>query len=444
MPFVPTQMTFGVSRDHGDFEWSGQAEGIFAQRENVYSLRMWRMIFDIVRFNQFALDVLGDDIPAANGHADVKVSDVKKQMSIGEYLEREGYSQAFKDDYLIPMTAAVWSTSPDKASLDFPAVTLIRFMWNHHLLSTISARPTWYTIPGGSQKYIDAILAKGKIQVNTSSRVTEIIRSKSGGKHQVKTADGVARSFDHIIVATHGDEILPLLKPSQSQTPLEEEILSSFTTTENTCYLHSDLTFMPKRRAVWTAWNYLISSHPSASKHPAGVSLTYWMNNLQHIPEHVYGPVLVTMNPEHPPAPSKTQGKFVYTHPLYTVEAVAAQERMHEIQGTHGISYVGAWTKYGFHEDGFSSGVKAAMDLGATLPFEFVDSTYSRGRKPVMGVRSRVIRAMVLLIHAIIGWGEWFKSWPVVFWLLAVLAEAHDTLMEIIEGERGNWRCKLD
>lgn len=129
VPTKPTEMTFAVSRDSGKFEWSGDGKGIFAQRRNLFRLRHWRLIFDIIRFNQYALDLLSDDSA--------------KSITIGTYLQREGYSEAFRDDYLIPMTAAVWSTSPDKASLEFPAQTLVRFMWNHHLLSTFATRPDW-------------------------------------------------------------------------------------------------------------------------------------------------------------------------------------------------------------------------------------------------------------------------------------------------------------
>lgn len=140
VPTEPTEMSFAVSRNAGEFEWSGSLKGIFAQRRNLFRLRHWRLIVDIVRFNQFALDLLNETDPASF------------EMTIGQYLEKEGYSQAFKDDYLIPMTAAVWSTSPDKASLEFPAKTLIRFMWNHHLLSTIARRPDWYVASPGTPR----------------------------------------------------------------------------------------------------------------------------------------------------------------------------------------------------------------------------------------------------------------------------------------------------
>jgi predicted NAD/FAD-binding protein len=177
-------MTFGVSRDAGDFEWAGTSlSGVFAQEENFFKPRMWRLIFDIVRFNQFAVDLLRDEENDANP-ANASKNGTKpppREESIGEYLDREGYSQTFRDDYLIPMTAAVWSTSPDKASLHFPAITLVRFMWNHHLLTTIEARPDWMTISGGSQQYIDAVMKDfPKDRVHLRTKVTALITSKDG------------------------------------------------------------------------------------------------------------------------------------------------------------------------------------------------------------------------------------------------------------------------
>ncbi|KAK5705030.1 hypothetical protein LTR97_002144 [Elasticomyces elasticus] len=422
---VDTEMTFGVTRDHGQFEWSGEAQGIFAQRRNLFRLRHWRMIFDIIRFNQFALDLIADEDESVVQRLGSSASWRKSagEMSVGEYLKREGYSDAFRDDYLIPMTAAVWSTSPDKASLSFPAATLVRFMWNHHLLTTIATRPPWLTIPGGSQRYIDAI---------------------------VRSFPKEGDVFDHVILACHGDQILPLLAkhgfppaPLTDKTNVDDEkrkrnsfiksasgveyvsqteldILSSFETSENIAYLHSDLSCMPIRRKCWTAWNYLISSTPTKDSSPAGVSLTYCMNILQHLSERKYGPILVTMNPEHPPDPRLTQGQFVYRHPLYTAESVRAQKRLESIQNTRGVSYCGAWTKYGFHEDGFSSGLKVAIEhLGAELPFDFVDSTYSRGHKPELDWRDYALR--LLLLVALL----WIRVLEVVLRLPGVSTAVH-------------------
>ncbi|KAI4735631.1 FAD/NAD(P)-binding domain-containing protein [Aureobasidium sp. EXF-12298] len=429
---VPTLMTFSVSRNHGEFEWSGSGEGIFAQRENIFKPRMWRMIFDIIRFNQFALDLLTDDDSS------------RTDQTIGDYLNEQGYSQAFKDDYLIPMTAAVWSTSPDKTSLEFPVLTLVRFMWNHHLLSTIAARPTWLTIKGGSQKYIDAILRssdKKRFHFHTSTPITGVTRMNQNGKAVVEVSyksplSGTQESstFDHVIMACHGDDILPLLSAKSRVPPSEkeEEILGAFQTSENVAYLHSDLSLMPLRRQVFTAWNYLTTSAPSKLEHPAGVSLTYWMNLLQHLPESKFGPVLVTMNPPHEPAPEHTQGKFIYRHPLYTPAAVKSQNRLNEIQNTSGISYCGAWTKYGFHEDGFSSGLKVAIDhLGATLPFEFKDSTFSRGKAPQLNSMDHAVRTAIIWIMRFAHLVHFFLSLPPVAFVLSIFLGILDRILGI-------------
>jgi len=441
---VKTEMTFSVSRDKGKFEWSGETQGVFAQRRNLFRWRYWKMIFDIVRFNQFALDILVDEQRCMTTGKSRKYP---PEMSIGDYLNREGYSQAFCDDYLIPMTAAVWSTSPDKASLEFPAATLIRFMWNHHLLSTLADRPPWLTIPGGSQKYIDAIVKqfpRDRLHIHTSCEVANVLRPsgrKNEGDVMVSWIDTKAErvngdGFQHVVLACHGDQVIPLLAKSGSRPPssqkqlsnttsagslsqtgkfecvksssgvqylsgTEYEIFSAFRTTNNLVYLHSDLSLMPTRRACWAAWNYLTTSPSfrSKSRHPTGVALTYCMNILQHVNEKQFGPVLVTMNPPYLPDPELTQKIFSYRHPLYTAEAVRAQFELEKIQGHRGVSYAGAWTGYGFHEDGFSSGLKVAIEhLGAKLPFDFVNSKYSRGRFPVLTWKDRILRMILSLM----------------------------------------------
>jgi predicted NAD/FAD-binding protein len=230
VPVVKTQMTFGVSRDAGDFEWAGTSlSGVFAQRGNLFKPRMWRLLFDIVRFNQFALDLLKeeendtDPMRASNNGTHPQ----PQEESIGEYLNREGYSQTFRDDYLIPMTAAVWSTSPDKASLHFPAITLVRFMWNHHLLSTIAARPDWMTISGGSQQYIDAVMKDfPQDRVHLRTKVTSLRPSSNG--HMTLSTNTGEESFDHVILATHGDQALEIM--DQAATSEERKILSGFKT----------------------------------------------------------------------------------------------------------------------------------------------------------------------------------------------------------------------
>ncbi|KAK6825734.1 flavin containing amine oxidoreductase domain-containing protein [Apiospora arundinis] len=368
VPTIPTEMTFSVSRDRGKFEWAGTSlDAVFCQRWNLFSPKFWRMIFDIVRFNQFALDLLKVEVDGSN-NANAKTNGTKETVdettTIGEYLDREGYSEAFKNDYLIPMTAAVWSTSPDKCSLEFPAITLVRFMWNHHLLSTIASRPDWLTLEHGAKSYIDAVM----------------------------------EAFDHVILATHGDQACQIIAPSA--TAEEKAIMSAFKTSENTAVLHSDVAHLPAQQKAWTAWNYLTLSNPWTGRDVDKVSLTYNMNILQHIPRGPFGDVLVTLNPLQEPKSDTVQGRYSYSHPVYNADAVRAQNQLHRIQNKRGISYAGAWTKYGFHEDGFSSGLYVAKEhLGAKLPFEFVDSTYSRGRQPRIGIRDRLLRVILLLIQ---------------------------------------------
>ncbi|KAI1460763.1 FAD/NAD(P)-binding domain-containing protein [Annulohypoxylon moriforme] len=395
---VPTQMTFGVSRDHGKFEWAGtNLDSIFCQKRNLFSLRMWRLIFDIIRFNQFALDLLKDDdeesYSASKGAAPLE--------TIGQYLDREGYSETFRNDYLIPMTAAVWSTSPDKCTLEFPAVTLVRFMWNHHLLSTVATRPDWLTLEGGAKSYIDAVMSGFPPNHLFLKTAVKYLTNDKNGRVRLHLENGKTEVFDHVILATHGDQAYQIIKPSA--TPEEETIMSSFKTSENTCILHSDLSHMPKRQNSWSAWNYLTVSSPWTGRDIDQVSLTYNMNILQHIPREGFGDVLVTLNPIQEPKPETIQGRYSYSHPLYNPTTIQAQQALPRIQNTRGISYAGAWTKYGFHEDGFSSGIYAASaHLGAKLPFEFVDSTYSRGKKPKFGIADLFVKLIITAIQVFI------------------------------------------
>lgn len=272
------------------------------------------------------------------------------------------------------MTACIWSTSPDKVSLDFPALTLIRFLYNHHLLQIIN-RPAWLTVKNGAKTYVKSITDKmplGSVRINTAIR--EVYRAND--KVYVKFHDQ-EEVFDHIIFACHADTTLQIL--GDQATMEERQILSSFKFNQNTAILHSDLSLMPKRREAWTSWNFITKSAAS-SQNVDAVCLTYWMNNLQHIKEEEFGPVLVTLNPLFRPAEATIQGEYHYTHPQFTPAAVNAQNQLHKIQNKNSTSFAGAWTKYGFHEDGFSSGLKVAMDhLNATPPFQFVDATFMRG-----------------------------------------------------------------
>ncbi|KAI1269478.1 amine oxidase [Xylariaceae sp. FL1019] len=395
VPTSKTEVTFGVSRDRGKFEWAGtNLSAVFCQRKNIFSPRMWRLIFDIVRFNQFALDLLRVCDLDSNG---AQPADTRLE-TIGHYLKRHGYSDTFRDDYLIPMTAAVWSTSPDKCALEFPVATLVRFMWNHHLLSTTATRPEWLTLEGGAKSYIDAVMRGFPPNHLFLKTAVKHVSTERDGRVKLHLENGKTDIYDHVVLATHGDQALDIIGPTA--TDEEKSIMSKFVTSENTCVLHSDLSLMPKRRNAWSAWNYLTMSSPWTGRDINQVSLTYNMNILQHIPREAFGDVLVTLNPLHEPKPGTVQGRYSYSHPLYTPEAVRALQRLPSIQNKRGISYAGAWTRYGFHEDGFSSGLHVAMKhLGARLPFEFVDSTFSRGRQPELGVLDWLVRVIVLIIQ---------------------------------------------
>jgi predicted NAD/FAD-binding protein len=231
---VPTEMSFSVCRNSGQFEWAGRSiASVFAQPTNALKPSFWHMIYDIVRFNTFAPDILEDPNAELN------------EMSIGDYLDRECYSQAFRNDYLLPMTACVWSTPPDKCALDFPAVTLIRFMWNHHLL-TLGARPTWLTIPNGSKRYIDAVMQSVfPAREHRYAKVVKILPKllASGKTKWTVETGGVPgkrdwEGFDEVILACHGDQARAIL--GDHATNEEKEVLQHFQTTANTAYLHSD------------------------------------------------------------------------------------------------------------------------------------------------------------------------------------------------------------
>ncbi|CAE6533218.1 unnamed protein product [Rhizoctonia solani] len=380
VPVVNTEMTFSVSRDKGDFEWAGKdPTTLFCQIQNLFRPGMWRMIWDILRFNASARRLIEENPEVS--------PNTKSEVSIGDYLRHEGYSNEFIDDYLIPMTAAIWSTPPDTCALDFPARTLIRFMHNHHLLQIVG-KPKWLTIPGGSHKYVNRILAKlSKSQLHLSTQVQSLSTSPGSSKVQIGLPSGT-EEFDHVILATHSDISLRILRQGVGTTPDEEKILGSFLWNKNRAVLHSDVNLMPKRRAAWSCWNYLTSSELNAQGEKRAnvneVALTYCMNHLQHISERDHGPVLVTLNPPFEPLPELVVDQSLYEHPVLSAQSIAAQAELLRIQNVRGISYAGAWTKYGFHEDGFTSGLRAATSipipgLKIALPFSIASPDRASG-----------------------------------------------------------------
>lgn len=339
-----SDMGFAVSAQGGRREWAGRGEamldGLFARRRNIVSLAHYRMIREMFRFNKSAV-------------ADYRANRLGG-MTIGEYLEAGRYSPVFRDSYLAPMGAAIWSMPPARL-LGFPAASFIAFFDNHRLLHW--DRPSWRTVTGGSRRYVERLTAPFRDRIRAGVAVTGISRDASGVT--VRDATGGVERFDQVIMATHSDQAFALLDDA---SPLERQVLGDIRYRPNDVFLHRDPALMPRRKAAWSAWNVLASDDPEAE-----LTLTYWMNALQGIDKRK--PVFVTLNPPTPPRPDLTFGRFNYSHPQYDRAALAAQARLPGIQGRNRIWFTGAWTGYGFHEDGLKAGLTAAEALGAQVPW---------------------------------------------------------------------------
>ncbi|KAL6303896.1 FAD/NAD(P)-binding domain-containing protein [Sparassis latifolia] len=391
---ISSLMSFTVTRDGGAFMWASSClRSFFCQSFRVFDPRMWRMLYDIVRFNACAPNLLVEPEPID-----------RDEITVGEYIRREGYSDFFKDNYLIPLTAAIWSTPPDKCALDFPARTLIRFFQNHHLLS-ITKQATWFTFEGGSRIYVDHIISSlpaAQFHLSTPVRSVSSVPSDgtaSGSPYQVEltTAAGERVLYDHVILACHSNESLQILRNGGVVTADEERILGSVQWTPNKVVLHCDERFMPPRRDLWSCWNYLTKPGADSSgqgkPNATNVSITFWMNVLQRLPMERHGLVLVTVNPPFEPDPAKVVGQFSFDHPVLSTKTVRAQQELPAIQRTRGISYAGGWMNYGFHEDGFTAGLRAASALLLTdantsktkggAPFPIADADALQAHRPV-------------------------------------------------------------
>lgn len=337
-----SDMSFSVRLPGDDLEWAGSnLSGLFAQKQNLLRPDFWRMITDILRFNRDADRLLA----LAEQHA----------LSLGELLAREGFSEPFARWYLLPMGAAIWST-PVRGMLDFPGATFIRFCQNHGLLQ-ISNRPQWKSLVGSSREYTRR-LADGIGDVRTSTPVRSV-RSLNG-RVELDVA-GEWFGFDAVVMACHSDQALALLPEADAEV---RGLLERVRYAPNTAWLHTDESVMPRRRAAWSAWNYYTAAEGGAD---APVAVTYWLNRLQQLPFST--PVFVTLNPPEPINPTKVLRRFEYAHPQLDADAYAAQQQLAAVQGQNGIWLAGAWTGYGFHEDGLKSGVRVAQALGAVIPW---------------------------------------------------------------------------
>lgn len=334
-----TDMGFAVSTDNGRMEYCGRNfNGLFGQRRNLLSPRHWRMVTDIVRF-----------FKSAEQH----VAESGSDMGIGKFLKLHGYSDAFIEDHLLPICAAIWST-PARSMLEFPARTFVNFFSNHGLLEIdTDKRPVWRTIKGGSRTYIDKVLADSRLRVMTNAHVAAVTRDANGA--DVLFATGDQGRFDQAVFACHADQALQLIADPSAD---ERAILQHFRFTPNKAVLHTDARLMPRRKQLWSSWNYL----RTGSGTEAHLSLSYWMNKLQPLPTKT--DLFVTLNPMHDFAPGTVQRVIDYEHPLFDAEAVGAQRDMWRIQGVKRTWFAGAWLGYGFHEDGLQAGLEVAERLG--------------------------------------------------------------------------------
>lgn len=334
-----SDMSFSVRSESSGLEYSGGSLlGLFAQPSNLFRWSFHRMLRDIFRFNREAPALLNDpgDGP-----------------ELGDYLRVGKYSSEFIDHYLVPMAAAIWSAEPAQI-WRFPAKFLVRFCQNHGLLSVFD-RPQWMTVAGGSQRYVEKIIAPFRDRIRLNAAVTSMQRELNEVK--VTTADGQAESFDHAIVAVHGDQALEMLV---DPTPQEREVLGGFSYQENEVALHTDSSLMPTRRRAWASWNYHVPRKPVRR-----ATVTYHLNRLQNLQsdEDFY----VTLNRTDAIEASKILRKITYHHPVYTHASFAAQKRWAEVSGINRVHYCGAHWGYGFHEDGVNSALAVGRHFGATL-----------------------------------------------------------------------------
>ena len=324
-----TDMSFAVSLEEGRFEYA--APGLFAQRRNLLRPRFWSMLSEVLRFYRQAPIHLG-------GLTD-------PDLTLGDYLKREGFSEAFRDDHLLPMAAAIWS-SPAHTLMDYPAEAFIRFCGNHGLLKLVG-RPLWRTIKGGSRVYVER-LAQAIEDVRLDHGVTAVRRTDHGV--MVHDSQGGAERFDHVVIGAHADQALAML---DDPTAREREVLGAFRYSRNFTVLHTDADLMPRRRRAWASWNYIGAN--------GGLCVTYWMNKLQGLPGQ---DLFVTLNPPRPPKPDTLLRSELYEHPIFNPAALEAQKQLWSLQGRGGVWFCGAHFGAGFHEDGLQSGLAVAEQLG--------------------------------------------------------------------------------
>ena len=339
-----SEMSFSVRIDEERLEWAGNSlASVFAQKRNLVKPEFWRMLKDILRFNRECRAIAG--------------SGAREDISLGAFLARGGYGRAFRDWYLLPMSGAIWSC-PTRQMLDYPAETFFRFCHNHGLLQ-LAGRPLWKTVVGGGREYVRR-LAASIDDVRLATCVESVVRDTDGVR--VRLGNGTTESFSQVVFACHSDQTLALLA---DVVDIEKKLLSRFNYQANHAVLHMDTSLLPRNRDAWSAWNYIAGTGgPDARP----VSVSYLINKLQPLP--FTRPVIVTLNPTHAPRADAVIGEFDYMHPVFDRTAIDAQRELPAIQGKRRTWYCGAWTGYGFHEDGLRSALSVANALGVRAPWQ--------------------------------------------------------------------------
>ncbi|SDE12925.1 NAD(P)/FAD-dependent oxidoreductase [Pedobacter soli] len=337
-PVMKTDMSFSVQFLPKKLEYSGSSlNHLFAQRKNLFNIAYLKMLMQINRFNKQSVEILDQS--------------QYQDYSIGRFFKEFGYSDNMLWQYLIPMSAAVWS-APMEQILDFPAVTLIRFFKNHGFLG-LNTQHQWYTLQKGSQAYREKLIAPFRDRIKTSTKIVAVKRLENG-MVEVETAKGEKFEYDKVIMASHADQTFEIVK---DKTALETELLSKFKYQLNKAVVHTDEAQMPKAKLAWSSWNYRVEQQGDKLL----PSTIYWMNNLQGVSKKQN--YFVSINPTTTLNPDKVIKEIDYHHPLFDVPAMQAQAQLHRLNETGPIYYCGSYFKYGFHEDAYKSAVDLCVQL---------------------------------------------------------------------------------
>lgn len=357
---VETNMSFAASSGDGNFEYSSDLIGIMGQKRNIVRPFFWRMLADIARFYSHAGSLL-DSPEIAN-------------ITLGEFLERHDYSPALIEHHVLPMCAAIWSSSPAQIRA-FPMQAFVRFFSSHQLF-LLGKRINWRTVLGGSQRYVEALVRHFGPQVERGTGVRSVTRAN--GMVIVEDEHGQRDVFTDVVMATHADITLKLLADPD---PLEQRLLGAFGYTDNVAVLHDDPSFMPKRRHIWASWNYVAGANAEAERQ---LCVSYWMNRLQGLDRRHN--LFVTLNPGREPRESAVKRSFHYTHPLFDLAALEAQKDLWQLQGRRNSWFCGSYFGYGFHEDALQSGLAVAENFGVRRPWDVPNASGRISVEPVAEV----------------------------------------------------------